>query len=95
MTTLHTHQRVANYDIWKRGFDQVLSSSLAVGLHSFRIWRGEDDASLVVVEYTFESREAAESFVYNPAVLDEMTHAGVDETSVHLEFLDEVGFADL
>jgi hypothetical protein len=92
MVTLHVHLRVADYLAWKRNFDDVMSSSSSAdSVRSYRIWRGEDDRGLVVCEYTFDSRLAAEAFVHNPALELAIERAN-PSGSAFFEYLDEVAF---
>ena len=90
MVTALVYHRVADYDAWKREYDRVVAGPLASDLRSHRVWRGQDDPSLVVVTQTFDSREAAEALFANETLRDEMASAGVDMSSVQIEYLDEV-----
>ena len=92
MITLHAHQRVADYHAWKREFDQILLLPLAAGVRSYRIWKDHDERELVLVEYVFDSREAAEMFINDPKVIQTI-HLGQDASSA-LKYLDEVAFAN-
>jgi len=92
MVTLHVHLRVSDYHAWKRSFDAVMSSPAADAVGSYRIWRGGDVQSLVVCEYTFDSRGAAEAFVYNPSLGQAIERAGDSAAQTFLEYLDEVAF---
>ena len=90
MTAALVYHRVADYDAWKREYDRVIHGPLASDLRSHRVWRGQGDRNLVVVAQTFDSRESAEALFTNQAVRDEMANAGVDMSSVQIEYLDEV-----
>ena len=90
MTTVLVNHRVADYDAWKPEYDRVSAGPMGGGLRSHRVWRGQDDPNLVVVTQTFDSREAAEALFANEALRDEMASAGVDMSSVQIEYLDEV-----
>jgi hypothetical protein len=57
---------------------------------SYRVWRGQDDPNGVLVATTFDSREAADAMVKNPALPDAMGRAGVEPASVETQYLDEV-----
>jgi hypothetical protein len=92
-TTLHVHHRIADYQAWRRSFDHAVALSPGRAIRGYRVWRGEDDAGLVIVEYTFASRRDAESFITHPEVVRELRLASSDE-SLFLEYLDEVAFAD-
>jgi len=94
MTTVHVHQRIPDWVAWKRVFDQTLSLPSARTVLAYRVWRGLDDASLVVVEFTFDSRGAAESFIYDPEVARELRLVEFGDSMTFLEYLDEVAFAN-
>jgi hypothetical protein len=82
MTTAFVYHRVADYDAWRRVFDEVVQSP-------HRVWRGQDDQSLVIVCETYDSREAAEA-AFGDATKRAMARAGVDASSLRIEYVDEV-----
>jgi hypothetical protein len=92
MVTLHVHLRVGDYLAWKLVFDNVMLAPAADGVRSYRIWRGADDPSFVVCEYAFDSRSAAEAFVYDPRLAQEIERAGFPAGQTSVEYLDEVAF---
>jgi hypothetical protein len=59
MTTVLCRCRVADYDAWRPGYDHALQ--VTPGVRTYRIWRGQDDANLIVIEETFDSREHAQA----------------------------------
>jgi hypothetical protein len=59
MTTVMIHHRVADYDRWKIEYDRIFEGPLSAAVTSYRIWRGQDDPGLVILEETYESRDAA------------------------------------
>src|SRR5512146_3396839 len=91
MTTVFVHHRVADYSAWRPEFDRAMKADWTRDVRSYHVWRGEDDPNLVVVENTFDSRNAAEAMVRNPALREAMNRAGVIESSVRIEYLEEVG----
>ncbi len=91
MTTVLVRFRVADYDAWREGYDRDLVGPLGGDVRSNRIWRGQDDPNLVMLEETFDSREVAEAAVSNPAVLEAMTRDGIDLSSAQMDYFDEVG----
>ena len=90
MTDALVYHRVADYDAWKREYDRVIAGPMASDLRSHRVWRGQDDRNLVIASQSFDSREAAEALFTSQALRDEMANAGVDMSSVQIEYLDEV-----
>jgi heme-degrading monooxygenase HmoA len=95
MTTLLIHHRVADYDAWKQVYDSVEDMQRNGGVRSHRVWRADDDPNLVVVEHVFDSRQAAEAFTDSPELREAMTRAGVDDSSVQLEHLEETASGTL
>jgi len=86
MTTLLLRCRVADFDDWKPQFEAVSPSRML----SYRMWRGVDDPNIVVLMETYESREAADAVLSDPALQGELVEHGVDVSSVTYDFLDEV-----
>jgi len=90
MTTVMIHHRVADYDRWKIEYDRIFEGPLSAAVTSYRIWRGQDDPGLVILEETYESREAAEGALNNPNLLPELVTAGVEMSSVRIDYVDEL-----
>ena len=90
MTTVFVNHRVADYDAWKPEFDRAVESEWTNEIRAYQVWRGQDDPNRVVVAQTFDSRESAEALMNNPALREAMGRAGVDESSLQIEYLDEV-----
>ena len=90
MTTVLIYHRVADYDVWKREYDRVAAGSLGSDTRSHRIWRSQDDPQLVIIEETYDSREAAEATLNHPDLPAEIANAGVDMSSIRIDYLDEV-----
>lgn len=84
MTQLFIYSRVAEYDAWRSVFDQ------AIGELPHRVWRGQDDPNLVIVWEEWDSREAAEASFGDERTAEIMARAGVDPSSVRIEYVDEV-----
>ena len=90
MTTVHVNHRVADYDAWRPEFDRAMEAEWSSDIRSYQVWRGQDDPSLVFVTNTFDSREAAEAFANSSALREAMGRGGVIESSVQIDYLDEV-----
>jgi hypothetical protein len=90
MTTVLVDQRVADYDAWKPELDRAWEAEWTSDIRSYQGFRGQDDPNRVLVLNTMDSRPAAEALVNNPALRDAMAGAGVDPSSVRIEYLDEV-----
>jgi hypothetical protein len=90
MTTVLVYHRVADYETWRRVFDEVVSGPLYESVRSHQVWRGQDDPNLVIVCETYDSREEAEVAFSDPAGLEAMGQAGVDPSTVRIEYVDDV-----
>jgi hypothetical protein len=90
VTTVLASHRVADYDAWKRVFDEVVASPMYDIVQSHRVWRAQDDPNLVFVCETFASRDVAEAAYSDPAGLEAMEKAGVDFSSLKFHYVDEV-----
>jgi hypothetical protein len=71
-------------------YDRVHAGPLGSACRTWRIWRGQDDPNLVVIEETYASREAAEAMVNHPDLPAEIANAGVDMSSIRIDYMDEV-----
>jgi hypothetical protein len=91
MTTILVRCRVADYESWRRNYEQFLASQLGGNIRSSRVWRGQDDRNLVLLAETYDSRELAEADVTNPEIEAAMVSDGVDLSSVQIDYLDDVG----
>jgi Antibiotic biosynthesis monooxygenase len=89
MVTMLIRCTVADYDFWRPRYDTAVARDSGLGLRSSRVWRSQDDPNLVVIMETFDSREAVEALLSNPAVQAEMVADGVDASSAQIDFLDE------
>jgi quinol monooxygenase YgiN len=76
--TLVVHHRVADYDAWKRVFDEHEPVRRSHGEIEHRIYRDIHDPNRVVVHSDFPSEDAAHAFVEDPSLKDVMARAGVE-----------------
>ena len=90
MTVVLVNHRVADYDAWKPHFDRAMEAEWTKDVRSYQVWRDQNDPSHVFVANTFDSREAAEAMVNNPMLREAMGGGGVVESSVQIDYLDEV-----
>jgi hypothetical protein len=87
-TTVLCRCRVADYDAWEAGYAHALQ--VTPGIRTYRIWRGQDDRNLVVVEETFATREEAQTAWTSPETEAAMEADGIDLSSAWIEYVDEV-----
>jgi len=88
MTTVLCHCRVADYDVWRRGYDHAVQ--VTPGVRSFRAWRGQEDPNLVFVEETFDTQEEAVAAWTSAETKAAMEADGIDMSSLWFEYFDEV-----
>jgi hypothetical protein len=81
------NHQVADYDGWKKVFDQFPPSR--GGALFCRINRGVDDANNITVVAGFNSADAARAFVGNPTLKESMGRAGVT-SAPRVELYEEV-----
>jgi len=94
-TVMLVDHRVADFDAWQKVYDEVRGWQHEHGVHFQQLLRHADDANRVVVTHAFDSREAAEAFANNPELQEAMGRAGVDPSSVKIEYFDEVEMEDV
>jgi quinol monooxygenase YgiN len=89
MTTVLCHCRVADYDAFRPGYDHAVQ--VTPGIRTYRVWRGQDDPNLVVIEETFDSRDEAEAAWTSAETQAGMAADGIEMATVRIEYFDEVG----
>ena len=62
MATLHVSNIVRNYDSWKGNFDKFDDARKQRGVRGYRIARGDDEPTRVIVDLDFDSTTRAEEF---------------------------------
>jgi hypothetical protein len=90
MTTVFVHHRVADYNKWRPEYDRVMKEDWSKDIRAHRVWRGLDDPNFVIVATTYDSREAAERLMNNPTLGEAMGRGGVIQSSVRIDYVDEV-----
>ena len=90
MTTVFIQHRVADYDAWRPEYDRAVTADWSKGIRAHRVWRGQDDPNLVIVASTFDSRQAAEAVMGNATLREAMGRGGVIQSSVRIDYVDEV-----
>ena len=76
--TLVVHHRVADYEAWKRVFDEHEGVRRSHGELEHRVYRDIHDRNRVVVHNDFPSEDAARSFLEDPSLKEAMARAGVE-----------------
>jgi hypothetical protein len=86
-TTVIGSFRVANFDRWSEGYAKAVAADPEI--LAWRIWRRQDDPSVVVVAETFDSRSYAEYAWSHEATREAMARDGIDLSSLAFDFYDE------
>jgi heme-degrading monooxygenase HmoA len=92
-TVALAHYRVADFDAWKSVYDSFAPVQRERGVLQHHVWRSQEDPHLVAVVHTFESPAEAKTFFDAPELAEATVKAGVDASSVQVEYLDEIAFA--
>jgi len=89
-TTMLVRHRVGDFDTWLRIYTGFAAFQREGGVRSQSALRSADDPSDILVTHTFDSREAAEAYLGDRRLKEAMGEATVDDSSVTIEFFDEV-----
>lgn len=88
--TLLLRQRVADFDAWKKAYDDGLAWMRESGVRRHRVLRSLVDPNVVVIAATFDTLAHARAFPDLPGLKQAMSDAGVEPSSVRVEHLNEV-----
>lgn len=78
MATLFVRHDVADFDHWKRAYDDFDAERAPMGVTSHGVYRGDENPNDVTVYHEFETMEAAKSFAGSPRLREVMEAAGVE-----------------
>jgi len=82
--------RVADFDAWKKVYDGFAPIQAEHGVHAHQVLCSIENPNDVIIEHTFDSREAARAFFATPQLKEAMSQAGVKADSVEISYFDEV-----
>lgn len=74
---LHVTHEVKNFADWKKGFDADETNRSAMGVKITGVFTAHDNENLVTVTSEVPSVEAAQGFINNPMLKENMEKAGV------------------
>jgi len=89
MATVYVLHRVKDYGQWRDVYDSVGEMQKAGGVVEDAVFRAEGDSNNVLVRHRFATMDDAHAYFENPLLADAIREAGVDETTVRLEFYEE------
>ena len=82
--------RVADFDAWRKVYDDFAPIQAEHGVHAHQVLRSIENPNDVIVTHTFDSRDAARAFFAMPELKEAMSQAGVDADSLEISYFDEV-----
>jgi hypothetical protein len=78
MVRLFIRHRVADYDAWRKVYDDFDAQRRSMGVTGDAVFRAVDDANDVTVSHDFDAADAARTFTSSDALRDAMQSAGVE-----------------
>lgn len=89
MATMIVKHRVANFESWKKVFDEVEKNRRAHNWQGHSVYRDATDPNIVVVVNRMATVEDAKNYGTSPALREAMQRAGVT-SAPEITFLDDV-----
>ena len=77
MATIFVRHRVADFETWKRAYDDFDSERATLGVTGHGVYQVDGEPNEVVLYHHFESMDAAKGFMANPRLQQVMVAAGV------------------
>jgi hypothetical protein len=77
MATLFVRHTVADYDAWRKAYDEFDAERKTMGVTSHGVYLLEGNSNDVTVYHEFATSEAANAFVASPRLKEVMANAGV------------------
>jgi hypothetical protein len=78
MVRLFARMNVADYESWRKAYDQFYGERVDMGVLGAAAFQLVDDPNDVTVWHDFETAEVARAFVSSDALRDVMERAGVE-----------------
>jgi quinol monooxygenase YgiN len=78
MIRLFVRHSVADYDAWRKAYDEFDPTRRSMGVIDDAVFQSIDDPNDVTVWHDFESANAAQAFASSEAVREVMERAGVE-----------------
>ena len=77
MVRIFVRHNVADYDAWRKVYDEFDAERRPMGVVAHAVYRGLDAPNEVTVWHDFASREEAQAFASSERLRDAMQRAGV------------------
>ena len=94
-TLMLIQHRVADFDAWKQVYDDFRDTQVKGGVRFHQVTRLQGDPNTVVVTHVFDDQQAAKAFAGSAELREAMGHAGVEEGTLSIQYLDEIESGDL
>jgi hypothetical protein len=88
-TITFLRHRVAHYAAWRRVYDSVADMQRQGGVTEGAVYSAAGDPNDVLVMHRFSSSDEAHSLMENPDLRQAMADAGVDPSSLRVEFYEQ------
>ena len=89
-TVALVHHRVADFDAWKKMYDDFAPVQAEHGVRVQQVLRSIENPNDVIVTHTFDSPETARAFFAMPELKEAMREGGVDADTVEISYFNEV-----
>lgn len=89
MATVYVLHKVRDYKQWREVYDSVGEMQETGGVVEDAVFRAESDPNNILVRHRFGSMGEAHAYFENPLLAEAIREAGVDESTVRLEFYEE------
>jgi hypothetical protein len=77
VATLFVRHTVADFDTWKKVYDEADEMRRSMGVTSHGVYQLDGNPNDVTVYHEFDSMDAAKSFVESPRLREALQQAGV------------------
>lgn len=77
MSVMFVRHEVADYDVWKKAYDEAADFQKASGVKAEAVYRHEDNPNVVTVYHKFDTIDAARAMANDPALKEVMDKIGV------------------
>jgi heme-degrading monooxygenase HmoA len=89
MARLYVHHKVADYEAWRKVFDEATVTGTRFGSTGQQVYRSASDPNDLTILTGWQSLEGARAYAQSPELRDAMQRAGVI-SQPDIAFLEEV-----
>lgn len=92
MAQMLVRNRVADYETWRKVFDEELGAVRAAGMDVVNVWRSTEDLNEVFFLFSISDMSKAVAFTKEPSSAAAGVRAGVLEGEIH--YVEDVSRSD-